>query len=150
MAFIFNLQKLMDLRGKYEEQAKNYLNKKINERIQAEEKIEKINKTIKQFDEDFNKELHISVSPDRFKQLLEYKEHLKKQRDILVKEYQAKLKEEESAREEYLEAKKEKDILSKLKERKEEEFKYNEKLLETKTMDEVSQNLYNQKNKKMR
>ena len=147
MKFVFNLQKLMDLRKKFEEMAKDEFKKKVKERIEVEEKIEQIDKKIDGFVNSFNNELTFSVSPMRFKQLIEYREYLKKERVKLIKLYQIKLREEESAREDYLEAKKEKDILDKLKQRKLENYNYEMKLSEIKELDEIAQKMYVQKNK---
>ncbi|BBE31397.1 hypothetical protein OSSY52_15380 [Tepiditoga spiralis] len=147
MKFIFNLQRLMDLRKKFEEMAKDEFKKKVKERIEVEEQIEQIDKKIDGFVSSFNNELTYSVSPMRFKQLIEYREYLKKERVKLIKLYQIKLREEESAREDYLEAKKEKDILDKLKQRKLENYNYEMKLSEIKELDEIAQKMYVQKNK---
>lgn len=142
MKFVFNLERLMGLREKFEQLAKEELQKKIKERIQIEEEIEKINNKILKFQNDFNNLLKQSITSDKIQHLMKYREHLNIERKKLVILYQIKLKEEQIAREEYLQAKKEKDILDKLKERRKEDFFQELKSSENKEMDEIAQKIY--------
>lgn len=142
MKFVFNLQKLMDLREKFMEMAKEELAKKIQERIKVEKMIEEIKIKIDDFEADFNTQLQNSITTSKFQQLIQYREFLDSERKKLIKIYSIKLKEEQLAREDYIEAKKEKDILDKLKERKHEDFMYELKTSEIQEMDEIAQKIY--------
>lgn len=142
MAFNFNLQKITDLREKLEKKAQRFLAKKINERVETETLINEVDEKIDNYESYFNDQLHGLVNSNNLKHLLDYRDSLRKKRNELIKIYQKKLKYENEARKEYIERKKEKDILEKLKKRRYENYKIELRRQQNKTMDEVASKMY--------
>ncbi|UYP00510.1 flagellar export protein FliJ [Oceanotoga sp. DSM 15011] len=142
MKFNFNLQRILDLKEKFENIEKENLSKKINERMQVENSISNLDKKINDYGLYFDNELKNSLSSTKVQELIKYRHFLKQKRIELIKQYQKKLREEEKARKKFLEAKKEKDIIEKLKFRKYEEYLAQEKILEAKEIDEIAQKMY--------
>jgi flagellar FliJ protein len=70
--------------------------------------------------------------------MIEYNNYLNDQLAQLRLELQEKLQEEETARQNYLKAKSEKDILQKLKDKRLNEFKVQEKRADIKELDEIA------------
>ena len=70
--------------------------------------------------------------------MIEYKKYLNDQLNSLFKKLNEKIKEEEEALENYLQAKREKDILQKLKDKRLEDYRIEEKRQEIKDLDEVA------------
>jgi flagellar FliJ protein len=142
MRFNFSLERIMKLRKKFEDLAKEELSKKIKERQEVEERIYTIDLKVSEFEKDFNTELKFTISPQKLQQLIEYREFLKKERIRLIKFLQKKLSEENAARQEYLKKKNEREVLEKLRERKYDDFMTELRKIESKEMDEVAQNKF--------
>ncbi|HNY36578.1 MAG TPA: flagellar export protein FliJ [Petrotogaceae bacterium] len=142
MRFNFSLERIMKLRKKFEDLAREELSKKIKERQEVEERIHTIDLKISEFEREFNNELKFTISPQKLQQLIEYREFLKKERIRLIKFLQKKLSEENVARQEYLKKKNEREVLEKLRERKYDDFMTELRKIESKEMDEVAQNKF--------
>ncbi|HPA93762.1 MAG TPA: flagellar export protein FliJ [Petrotogaceae bacterium] len=142
MRFNFSLERIMKLRKKFEDLAREELSKKIKERQEVEERIHTIDLKISEFEREFNNELKFTISPQKLQQLIEYREFLKKERIRLIKFLQKKLSEEDAARQEYLKKKNEREVLEKLRERKYDDFMTELRKIESKEMDEVAQNKF--------
>ncbi|HPO27581.1 MAG TPA: flagellar export protein FliJ, partial [Petrotogaceae bacterium] len=140
--FNFSLERIMKLRKKFEDLAREELSKKIKERQEVEERIHTIDLKISEFEREFNNELKFTISPQKLQQLIEYREFLKKERIRLIKFLQKKLSEENVARQEYLKKKNEREVLEKLRERKYDDFMTELRKIESKEMDEVAQNKF--------
>ncbi|HOT31407.1 MAG TPA: flagellar export protein FliJ [Petrotogaceae bacterium] len=142
MRFNFSLERIMKLRKKFEDLAREELSKKIKERQEVEERIHATDFKISEFEREFNNELKFTISPQKLQQLIEYREFLKKERIRLIKFLQKKLSEEDAARQEYLKKKNEREVLEKLRERKYDDFITEMRKIENKEMDEVAQNKF--------
>ena len=142
MRFNFSLERIMKLRKKFEDLAREELSKKIKERQEVEERIHTIDLKISEFEREFNNELKFTISPQKLQQLIEYREFLKKERIRLIKFLQKKLSEENVARQENLKKKNEREVLEKLRERKYDDFMTELRKIESKEMDEVAQNKF--------
>ncbi|HNV05537.1 MAG TPA: flagellar export protein FliJ [Petrotogaceae bacterium] len=142
MRFNFSLERIMKLRKKFEDLAREELSKKIKERQEVEERIHTIDLKISEFEREFNNELKFTISPQKLQQLIEYREFLEKERIRLIKFLQKKLSEENVARQEYLKKKNEREVLEKLRERKYDDFMTELRKIESKEMDEVAQNKF--------
>jgi len=142
MRFNFSLERIMKLRKKFEDLAREELSKKIKERQEVEERIHATDLKISEFESEFNNELKFTISPQKLQQLIEYREFLKKERIRLIKFLQKKLSEEDAARQEYIKKKNEREVLEKLRERKYDDFITEMRKIENKEMDEVAQNKF--------
>lgn len=142
MRFKFSLQKVQNLREKLEENAKEELGKKIQQRILEEKKLDDINRQIKEYNNHFDSYLKSKISSSKIQEMIRYRQSLKNKRDEQVKIYQKSINEEDIAREFYLKKKMDKDILDKLKLRKKEEFNFAQKKQDIKEIDEIAQKMY--------
>jgi flagellar FliJ protein len=139
MAFKFKLERLKDLREHYEEMSRIELGKKIEERLEIEKEIVSLNKKIDAFSLEFKNEIKKSVSVSKLTNMIDYKKQLNSLLSNLVIKLNQKIREEEIARNNYLNAKKEKDVLQKLQDRRFESYKTDEKRKDIKELDEIAQ-----------
>lgn len=142
MRFKFSLQKVQNLREKLEESAKEDLGKKIQQRLREENKLEEINKEIREYNEHFDQYLKAKITSAKIQEMIRYRQSLKNKRDLQVRIYQNAILEEDKARNNYLKKKMDKDILDKLKIRKKEEFDFAMKKNDIKEIDEIAQKMY--------
>jgi len=142
MKFDFKLERLKDLKENFQDLARIELGKKIQERIKVEEEIKLMNSEIEISSRNFKSEIHDSIPIAKLTSLIEYRESLNEKLDNLYLELKKREIEEEIARNDYIEAKKEKDVLEKLKDKRYEEYKIQEKRLDIKELDEVARNAY--------
>lgn len=142
MKFNFKLERLKDLKENFQDLARIELGKKIQERIKVEEEIKVMNSKIEIISRKFKSEIHDSIPIAKLTSLIEYRKSLNEKLDNLHLELKKREIEEEIARNDYIEAKKEKDVLEKLKEKRYEEYKIEEKRLDIKELDEVARNAY--------
>jgi flagellar FliJ protein len=140
--FKFSLQKIQDLRGKLEENAKEELGKRIQQRLVEESKLENINFEIQDYNKHFDKYLKSKISSAKIQEMIRYRQSLKNKRDLQVRIYQKSLAEEDKARNFYLRKKMDKDILDKLKLKRKEEYNIERKKQDIKQLDEIAQNMY--------
>lgn len=138
MGFKYRLGRLQNLKEKFEDSARLELGKKVEERKKVEEDIRDLNKKIESFSLEFRNEIKGTVSVTKLTNMIEYKKNLNDQLNSLFKELNKKIKEEEEALENYLQAKREKDILQKLKDKRLEDYRIEEKRQEIKDLDEVA------------
>ena len=138
MGFKYRLGRLQNLKEKFEDSARLELGKKVEERKKVEEDIRDLNKKIESFSLEFRNEIKGAVSVTKLTNMIEYKKYLNDQLNSLFKELNKKIKEEEEALENYLQAKREKDILQKLKDKRLEDYRIEEKRQEIKDLDEVA------------
>lgn len=138
MGFKYRLGRLQNLKEKFEDSARLELGKKVEERKKVEEDIRELNKKIESFSLEFRNEIKGTVSVTKLTNMIEYKKYLNDQLNSLFKELNKKIKEEEEALENYLQAKREKDILQKLKDKRLEDYRIEEKRQEIKDLDEVA------------
>lgn len=138
MGFKYRLGRLQNLKEKFEDSARLELGKKVEERKKVEEDIRDLNKKIESFSLEFRNEIKGTVSVTKLTNMIEYKKYLNDQLNSLFKELNKKIKEEEEALENYLQAKREKDILQKLKDKRLEDYRIEEKRQEIKDLDEVA------------
>jgi len=138
MGFKYRLGRLQNLKEKFEDSARLELGKKVEERKKVEEDIRELNKKIESFSLEFRNEIKGAVSVTKLTNMIEYKKYLNDQLNSLFKELNKKIKEEEEALENYLQAKREKDILQKLKDKRLEDYRIEEKRQEIKDLDEVA------------
>lgn len=139
MAFKFKLERLKDLRERYEEMSRIELGKKIEERLEIEKEIVSLNKKIDAFSLEFKNEIKKSVSVSKLTNMIDYKKQLNSLLSNLAMKLNQKIQEEEIARNNYLNAKKEKDVLQKLQDRRFESYKTDEKRKDIKELDEIAQ-----------
>lgn len=142
MKFDFKLERLKDLKENFQDLARIELGKKIQERIKVEEEIKVMNSKIEIISRKFKSEIHDSIPIAKLTSLIEYRKSLNEKLDNLYLELKKREIEEEIARNDYIEAKKEKDVLEKLKDKRYEEYKIQEKRLDIKELDEVARNAY--------
>ncbi|HOB16188.1 MAG TPA: flagellar export protein FliJ [Defluviitoga sp.] len=138
MGFKYRLDRVQNLKEKFEDSARIELGKKVEERRKVEEDIIVLNKKIDSFSNEFRNEIKEAVSVTKLTNMIEYKKHLNEQLNKLFVELEKKVKEEETALENYLQAKREKDILQKLKDKRLEDYKMEEKRQEIKDLDEIA------------
>lgn len=138
MGFKYRLGRLQNLKEKFEDSARLELGKKVEERKKVEEDIRDLNKKIESFSLEFRNEIKGTVSVTKLTNMIEYKKNLNDQLNSLFKKLNEKIKEEEEALENYLQAKREKDILQKLKDKRLEDYRIEEKRQEIKDLDEVA------------
>lgn len=138
MGFKYRLDRVQNLKEKFEDSARIELGKKMEERRKVEEDIIVLNKKIDSFSNEFRNEIKEAVSVTKLTNMIEYKKHLNEQLNKLFVELEKKVKEEETALENYLQAKREKDILQKLKDKRLEDYKMEEKRQEIKDLDEIA------------
>lgn len=138
MGFKYRLGRLQNLKEKFEDSARLELGKKVEERKKVEEDIRELNKKIESFSLEFRNEIKGAVSVTKLTNMIEYKKYLNDQLNSLFKKLNEKIKEEEEALENYLQAKREKDILQKLKDKRLEDYRIEEKRQEIKDLDEVA------------
>jgi flagellar FliJ protein len=142
MKFKFSLQKVQDLREKLEENAKEELGKKIQQRLIEENKLEEINNEIKDYNKHFDLYLKSQISSAKIQEMIRYRQSLNNKRDLQVRIYQKSVLEEDKYRNVYLEKKMDKDILNKLKIRRKEEYDVEQKKNDIKELDEIAQIMY--------
>ncbi|KLO21764.1 hypothetical protein X275_02745 [Marinitoga sp. 1197] len=148
MRFKFNLERLKNLRERLEEEAKRIFLEATAERIKAEEKLVAINNKIKLENERFIKQISQNLMTiQEIQQWRSYLESLEKEKIKLGDIYREKVAIEEEKRKEYLEARKNRIILEKLKERKFEEYKIEYQREENRNLDEIGIQMYYRKKK---
>ncbi|MDN5346193.1 hypothetical protein X928_02240 [Petrotoga miotherma DSM 10691] len=138
MKFEFRLERLKDLKKILEDNARIELGKKSKQRQLVEDEINQISNKIDTFSTEFIKEVKDTISITKLSNMVEYKNYLNEQLSQLRLVLQEKLQEEEMARQNYLKAKNEKDILQKLKDKRFDEFKIREKRADIKELDEIA------------
>ena len=138
MKFEFRLERLKDLKKILEDNARIELGKKSKQRQLVEDEINQISNKIDTFSTEFIKEVKDTISITKLSNMIEYKNYLNEQLSQLRLVLQEKLQEEEMARQNYLKAKNEKDILQKLKDKRFDEFKIREKRADIKELDEIA------------
>ncbi|ABX32640.1 flagellar export protein FliJ [Petrotoga mobilis SJ95] len=138
MKFEFRLERLKDLKKILEDNARMELGKKSKQRQLVEDEIKQISNKIDTFSDEFTKEVKDTISITKLSNMIEYKNHLNEQLSQLHLVLHEKLQEEEIARQNYLKAKNEKDILQKLKDKRFDEFKIQEKRANIKELDEIA------------
>jgi flagellar FliJ protein len=142
MKFNFKLERLKDLKENFQDLARIELGRKIQEKIKVEEEIKVMNSKIEIISRKFKSEIHDSIPIAKLTSLIEYRKSLNEKLDNLHLELKKREIEEEIARNDYIEAKKEKDVLEKLKDKRYEEYKIEEKRLDIKELDELARNAY--------
>lgn len=138
MKFEFRLERLKDLKKSLEDEARIELGKKSRKRQLVEDEIKSISNKIDAFSTEFIKEVKDTISITKLSSMIEYNNYLNDQLSQLRLSLQEKLQEEEIARQNYLIAKSENDILQKLKDKRLNEFKIQEKRKDIKELDEVA------------
>jgi len=138
LKFEFRLERLKDLKKSLEDTARIELGKKSKQRQLVEDEINQMNNKIDTFSTEFIKEVKDTISITKLSSMVEYNNYLNEQLSQLRLVLQEKLQEEETARQNYLKAKSEKDILQKLKDKRLNEFKVQEKRADIKELDEVA------------
>ncbi|MGY4686355.1 flagellar export protein FliJ [Petrotoga sp. DB-2] len=138
MKFEFRLERLKDLKKILEDNARIELGKKSKQRQLVEDEINQISNKIDTFSTEFIKEVKDTISITKLSNMIEYKNYLNEQLSLLHSVLQEKLEEEEIARQNYLKAKNEKDILQKLKDKRFDDFKIQEKRADIKELDEIA------------
>jgi len=138
LKFEFRLERLKDLKKILEDNARIELGKKSKQRQLVEDEINQISNKIDTFSTEFIKEVKDTISITKLSNMVEYKNYLNEQLSQLRLVLQEKLQEEEMARQNYLKAKNEKDILQKLKDKRFDEFKIREKRADIKELDEIA------------
>jgi flagellar FliJ protein len=138
LKFEFRLERLKDLKKILEDTARIELGKKSKQRQLVEDEINQISNKIDTFSTEFIKEVKDTISITKLSNMIEYKNYLNEQLSQLHLVLQEKLQEEETARQNYLRAKNEKDILQKLKDKRFDEFKMQEKRADIKELDEIA------------
>ncbi|KAF2956694.1 flagellar export protein FliJ [Marinitoga sp. 38H-ov] len=148
MRFQFNLERLKNLRERLEEDAKRIFLEATAERIKAEEALIEINNKIKEENENFVKQISQNlITIQDIQQWRSYLESLENKKVKLGEIYREKLADEEEKRQRYLEARKERVILEKLKKRKFEEYKIEFQREENRNLDEIGIQMYYRNNK---
>lgn len=138
MRFHFSLERLRNLKERLEEDAKRIFLEATAERIRAEEALVEINNKIKEENERFIHQISNNlITIQEIQQWRSYLESLEKEKIRLGEVYREKLSIEEEKRQLYLEARKERIILDKLKERKFEEYKLEYQREENRSLDEI-------------
>jgi len=145
LKFEFRLERFKDLKKSLEDTARIELGKKIKQRQLVEDEINQISNKIDAFSTEFIKEIKNTTSINKISNMVVYKNSLNEQLSQLSLKLQEKLQEEETALQNYLKAKNEKDILQKLKDKRLTEFKIEEKRLEIKELDEIARLNYQSK-----
>ncbi len=138
MKFEFRLERLKDLKERLEDTARIELGKKSKQRQLVEDEINQMSDKFDAFSTEFIKEVKDTISITKLSNMIEYKNYLNEQLSQLNLVLQEKLQEEEIARQNYLRAKNEKDILQKLKDKRFDEFKMQEKRADIKELDEIA------------
>ncbi|PNR95594.1 flagellar export protein FliJ [Petrotoga olearia] len=138
MKFEFRLERLKDLKKSLEDTARIELGIKNKQRQLVEDEINKMNNKIDTFSTEFIKEVKDTISITKLLSMIEYNNYLNDQLSQLRLELQEQLQEEETARQNYLKAKSEKDILQKLKDKRLNEFKVQEKRADIRELDEIA------------
>ncbi|POZ90788.1 flagellar export protein FliJ [Petrotoga halophila] len=138
MKFEFRLERLKDLKKSFEDTARIELGIKSKQRQLVEDEIKGISNKIDAFSTEFIKEVKDTISITKLLSMIEYNNYLNDQLSQLRLELQERLQEEEIARQNYLKAKSEKDILQKLKDKRLNEFKVQEKRADIKKLDEIA------------
>ncbi|GAB6189347.1 flagellar export protein FliJ [Marinitoga arctica] len=138
MRFHFSLERLRNLKEHLEEDAKRIFLEATAERIKAEKELIDINNKIKEENEKFIYQISNNlITIQEIQQWRSYLEALEKEKIKLGEIYRKKVAEEEEKRQMYLEARKERIILDKLKERKYEEYKLEYQRKENRDLDEI-------------
>ncbi|OQY09452.1 MAG: flagellar export protein FliJ [Marinitoga sp. 4572_148] len=138
MRFHFSLERLRNLKERLEEDAKRIFLEATAERIRAEEALVEINNKIKEENKRFIHQISNNlITIQEIQQWRSYLESLEKEKIRLGEIYREKLSIEEEKRQLYLEARKERIILDKLKERKFEEYKLEYQREENRNLDEI-------------
>jgi flagellar FliJ protein len=146
MRFHFNLERLKNLRERLEEDAKRIFLEATAERIKAENDLVEINKKIKDENDRYLYEISNNlINIQEIQQWRTYLESLEKERIRLGEVYRQKVAVEEEKRQKYLEARKERLILEKLKERKFEEYKIEYQREENRNLDEIGIQMFYRK-----
>lgn len=146
MRFHFNLERLKNLRERLEEDAKRIFLEATAERIKAENALVEINKKIKDENNRYLYEISNNlINIQEIQQWRSYLESLEKERIRLGEVYRQKVAIEEEKRQNYLEARKERLILEKLKERKFEEYKIEFQREENRNLDEIGIQMFYRK-----
>ncbi|SHF07092.1 flagellar FliJ protein [Marinitoga hydrogenitolerans DSM 16785] len=146
MRFHFNLERLKNLRERLEEEAKRIFLEATAERIKSEQDLVDINNKIKLENENFIKQISNNlITIQEIQQWRSYLESLEKERIRLGEIYREKVAIEEEKRQKYLEARKERIILEKLKERKFEEYKIEYQREENRNLDEIGIQMFYRK-----
>ncbi len=138
MKFEFRLERLKDLKERLEDTARIELGKKSKQRQLVEDEINQMSDKFDAFSTEFIKEVKDTISITKLSNMIEYKNYLNEQLSQLNLVLQEKLQEEEIARQNYIRAKNEKDILQKLKDKRFDEFKMQEKRADIKELDEIA------------
>jgi len=138
LKFEFRLERLKDLKERLEDTARIELGKKSKQRQLVEDEINQMSDKFDAFSTEFIKEVKDTISITKLSNMIEYKNYLNEQLSQLNLVLQEKLQEEEIARQNYLRAKNEKDILQKLKDKRFDEFKMQEKRADIKELDEIA------------
>jgi flagellar FliJ protein len=138
MGFKYRLDRLQNLKEKFEDSARIELGRKVEERKKVEEEIRELNKKIDNFSFEFRNEIKKAVSVSKLTNMIEYKKYLNDQLNNLFVDLHKKIQEEEEALENYLKAKREKDVLQKLKDKRLEDYRIEEKRQEIKDLDEIA------------
>ncbi|WP_129408108.1 flagellar export protein FliJ [Marinitoga lauensis] len=146
MRFHFNLERLKNLKERLEEDAKRIFLEATAERIRAEQNLVDINNKIKTENKNFIYQISNNlVSIQEIQQWRSYLESLEKEKIRLGEIYREKMAIEEEKRKKYLEARKERIILEKLKERKFEEYKIEFQREENRNLDEIGIQMFYRK-----
>ncbi len=142
MRFRFSLESILKLRQNEEEEARLELVKIRNEIAELENKLSRLNESIKESEEKRLKALSNGATGSIIRTWDEYIQKLRIEKIDLLNEIEKKREEESEKLRVYLEKRKERMALEKLKERKYKEYLENLSRQERKFLDEVAEKNY--------
>ena len=143
--FKFKFQKALDYKLELEENAKHILHEKIEEENIEKKKLEGIIEKERVFLIEYEKIKRGILDLNKLKEYQNYLEVIEKEKKIQGEILEKLSLEVKKAEENYFEARKERKIFDRLKEKSEEEYKIEEIKKEQNVMDEISNNIFNRR-----
>ena len=143
--FKFKFQKALDYKLELEENAKHILHEKIEEENIEKKKLEGIIEKERLFLIEYEKIKRGRLDLNKLKEYQNYLEVIEKEKKIQGEILEKLSLEVKKAEENYFEARKERKIFDRLKEKSEEEYKMEEIKKEQNVMDEISNNIFNRR-----
>ena len=143
--FKFKFQKALDYKLELEENAKHILHEKIEEENIEKKKLEGIIEKERVFLIEYEKIKTGRLDLNKLKEYQNYLEVIEKEKKIQGEILEKLSLEVKKAEENYFEARKERKIFDRLKEKSEEEYKIEEIKKEQNVMDEISNNIFNRR-----
>ena len=143
--FKLKFQKALDYKLELEENAKHILHEKIEEENIEKKKLEGIIEKERVFLIEYEKIKRGILDLNKLKEYQNYLEVIEKEKKIQGEILEKLSLEVKKAEENYFEARKERKIFDRLKEKSEEEYKMEEIKKEQNVMDEISNNIFNRR-----